>query len=265
MAHIPNMITPDNFAERPNLAVLFSSDPGAMAAEATKTWAWLKYLWTGPNPNIAIDYRVIHHHTKLSAKTIYETMVTELDKHRLPGVKFGQQILHESGPFSAYRAYLSIRREFDEYLVCAAPVGESYILTVRKIDHFPHIKWFHYLPFFAMAGGLLLGGLRWDGWLGGLIVVALGVALLWSLFRYAAHATVNWFTQHLPYIPFVGHVYMRWFLPDTFYREDLHGAFLTIADQVIRAVIDDLDPEKALRPSTVPITGPVHPDLRQKA
>ncbi len=256
---------PDNYVDRPNLVALFSSNPGTSAGEAVKTLAWLKFLWTGPNPNIAIDHSSLYFHTKLSALTIYESMVTEVDRHKVPGVQVGRQILHESGPFSPYRAYLSIRREFDEFLVCAAPVGEAYILTVRKIDYFPHIKWFHYIPFFLLSGGAFLGGLAWDGWVGALVVVALPASLVWSLFRYAAHSTMNWFSKHLPYIPFIGHLYMRWFLPDTYYRQDVHGAFLTIVDKCIHAVIDDLNPENMARPSTVPIEGPVQSDLHTRA
>ena len=95
------------------------------------------------------------------------------------------EVLHESGFFSAYRAYLQVRREFSELLVCAAPVGNSYLISVRKIDRFPHTKWFHYviLPFFALPA--LIAGAFMNGILGGILVLAVFVALVWSVCRYA--------------------------------------------------------------------------------
>jgi len=254
-------IRPDNYIEPPNWLNRLFPPPDPASNEVDHTLAWLKYLWTGPNPNIEVDPRIIYPHTRFSAQAIYQSIIEAVEKLKVPGVKYGPQILHESGRFSAFRAYLSIRREFSEFVICAAPVGESYLLSVRKIDHFPHVKWFHYLPVFVVLGAAFGWGMTQDGLMGGFLVMGIFLSLIWSIFRYAAQATMNWFSRHLPEIPIVGPLYLRWFRPDTFYRQDVHGAFVTLIDVVVKQLVTDLEQAQVLRPSSGSVEGPVRRDL----
>jgi len=193
--------------------------------------------------------------------SIYKSIVDEVEKLSLPDVKYGPQILHESGFFSAYRAYLQIRREFSEVLVCAAPVGNAYLISVRKIDRFPHAKWFHYLmlPFLALPAVII--GASMNGFLGAVLVLAIFLALVWSICRYAAHSTETVLADRLPEIPLIGALYLRWFRPDTFYRQDVHAAFVALVDGIIEQVIVSLEEVQTVRPLAEEIPGPVRRDL----
>ncbi len=255
------MSKPDNFVEPPNFKILLSPGNDQFFEETVKAYAWLKFLWTGPNPNIEVDLRNVYPGLSFSPKVLYQAMIDGVEALGLPGIACGPVIYHESGPFSPYRSYLSIKREWSEFLVCAAPVGHSFLISVRKIDHFPHIKWFHYIPLFL---GLILAfgsGFILDGLVGGFLVVALITSFVWSLFRYSARAAESWFGQHLPYMPVVAPIYVRWFRPNTFYRQDLHSAFVTLVDEVVRKVVGELEGTQGLRIDTEGQRPPAHPSL----
>ena len=256
------MPLPDNYVEAPNFKVLLSPGNEQFFEETVKAYAWLKFLWAGPNPNIAVDFRNVYQGASLSAQTLYQSMMDEVEDLNLPGVVCGPTILHESGPFSPYRAYLSIRREWSEFLICAAPVGSSFLISVRKIDHFPHIKWFHYIPLFLGLFAAFGTGFVLDGLVGGFLVMALIASFIWSLFRYSARAAESWFGKHLQHIPFVAPIYIRWFRPDTFYRQDLHAAFLSLVDTAIKGVVAELDQAQGVRIGTEKQGTPAHPDLQ---
>ena len=260
---------PDNHVDPPDLSkllpVLSIPESGPFWTEAGKTAEWLRYLWTGPNPKIEINLRNIYPGVQFSAQTIYQGIIDEVARLAIPGVRYGREILHESGPFSAYRAYLRIHREFSEYFVCAAPVGAGYFVSVRKIDRFPHVKWFHYLPVAMLVGLFFLWGVYLDGLLGGLVFAAVLVSFLWSICRYAAQAAKNWLSEHLPEIPIVAPLYLRWFRPDSYYRQDVHAAFLSLVDSAIRQVLEGLEPAPALRPAPQTLGGPIRSDLHRTA
>ena len=59
----------------------------------------------------------------------------------------------------------------------------------------------------------------------------------------------------------MGPLYLRWFRPDTFYRQDLHTAFVSLVDSVIQNVIAGIEQPQAIRPATQDIGGPVRTDL----
>ncbi len=256
---------PDNYVEPPKWISPSPSGSEDLGSQAAHTAAWLKYLWTGPNPNVEVDLRNVYPHTRLSARMIYDSIIQAVERLQVPGIRYGPQILHESGRFSAYRAYLSIRREFSEFLICAAPVGESYLLSVRKIDHFPHVKWFHYLPLFFLLLAAFTKGLIADGLIGGLLVMITLLALVWSIFRYAAYCAMSWLSRHLPEIPLAGPLYLRWFRPDTFYRQDVHCAFVSLVDGAIRQVVSDIEQAQVTRPAAGLVEGPLRRDLHAES
>ena len=253
---------PENYVPPPNLGELLASPSSEQFwTESETTLKWLWYLWTGPNPSIKVELHNTYPLTRLSAQTIYQNIIDAVEQLKIPGVRYGPRILHESGLFSAYRAYLQIRREFSEFLVCAAPVGESYFLAVRKIDRFPHVKWFHYLPVFGLIGMAFLQGVVLDGLMGGFLVMAMFITLVWTIFRYGSHSARNWFSEHLHEIPWIGPIYLRWFRPDTFYQQDIHVAFLTLVDGVIKTVIANIEQAQPTRPPAGALGGPVRGDL----
>ena len=220
-------------------------------------------MWVGPTPNVTVDLNNVYAGRKFSAQAIYEGIIEAVEGLKIPGVSVGPQIIHEGGPFSPHRAYLRIRREFSEFLVCAAPVGNSYFVTVRKIDRFRHVKWFHYFIVFGALVGLVFGSALAFGWEWAWIILVLLLTLAWSLMRYAAQFIRSRLAEKLPEIPVLGALYLRWFRPDTFFRQDLHSAFLTLVDAAIRDVVTGLDPAPPTRPATETHGGPILKNLHQ--
>lgn len=254
---------PENYAEAPNLVTLVTTAPSSPQFwhETGKAWDWVKYVWLGPAPNVTIDLSQVYAGQHFSAQAIYEKIIQAIAALRIPEVVCGPQIIHEAGPFSPFRTYLRIRREFSEFLVCAAPVGNSFFLTVRKIDRFRHVKWWHYLGLlFLLVNLLSLTGLAF-GITGGVVAFALLVSLGWSLLRYASHLTRSRLGERLPEIPVLGALYLRWFRPDTYFRQDLHAAFQTLADRAIREVVAGLNPAQPVRPATEQHGGPILKEL----
>jgi hypothetical protein len=256
---------PENYAEAPNVALLVTAPPSDQRfwQEVDKTFDWVKYVWVGPTPNIKVDLNNVYPGLQFSSQAIYEGIIEAVAGFRIPGVAVGPQIIHEGGPFSPYRSYLRIRREFSEFLVCAAPVGNSFFVTVRKIDRFRHVKWWHYLIVLGVLSIVMASAVLRFGVDGGLVFTALLISMAWSLMRYASHMTLSWLGEKLPGIPVVGGLYLRWFRPDTFFRQDLHSTFLTLVDGAIRGVITGLDPTQPVRPATELHGGPILKNLHQ--
>ena len=254
---------PENYVEVPNPVGFLVSPPSVAEfwQEAGKTWDWVKYVWVGPTPNVTVDLNNLYPGLQFSSQAIYEGIIDAVSGLQIPGVVVGPQIIHEGGPFSPFRVYLRIRREFSEFLVCAAPVGKSFFVTVRKIDRFRHVKWWHYLLVFL--GYSFLSGLATLilGPMGGTVFTVLLIALVWSLMRYGSHISTSWLAEKLPEMPVIGGLYLRWFRPDTYFRQDLHSAFLSLVDRAIRDVLTGLDPTQPVRPATERHGGPILKDL----
>ena len=257
---------PENYVESPNLATMVLTGPSEPKfwQEVGKTFDWVKYVWVGPTPNVTIDLNNVYAGRQFSAQAVYEGIIEAVAGLKIPGVVIGPQIIHEGGPFSLHRAYLRIRREFSEFLICAAPVGSSFFVTVRKIDRFPHVKWFHYLIVLGVLWGVMFGAVLEFGVVGAGVFLMLLLSLAWSLMRYASHMVTSWLGEHLPEIPVIGGLYLRWFRPDTYFRQDLHSAFLALAGLAIEEVITGMDPTQPVRPATEKQGGPILKDLNQQ-
>ncbi len=219
----------------------FWSDPNNMGN-------WLRYMWRGPEPKVVLDLGQVYPGQKFSPKTFYQGIIEAVERLKIPGVKIGPVAIHEGSRFSPFRVYLQIRREFSEFLVCAAPVGESFFVTVRRIDRYPHVKWFHYLIAFCLFAGVATTLGWFSGLESGAIAVAVLVAFVWSVMRFAAKGASEWLSEHLHEVPILGPLYLRWFRPDTYYRQDLHGAFLALVDGAVMEAIQELDGGQPFRP-----------------
>ncbi len=243
---------PENYVEPPNLGKLVTTGPNEAHfwQEVDRTFDWVRYMWVGPTPNVTIDLKNVYPGRQFSPQSVYAGILEAIAGLRIPGVVASPQIIHEGGPFSPYRAYLRIRRELSEFLVCAAPVGNSFFITVRKIDRFVHVKWFHYLFVLAFLAGVVFGSFVVFGNPGGFVFSMILFSLAWSLMRYAAHMTMSWLGEHLPSVPVIGALYLRWFRPDTYFRQDLHSAFLALVDSAIKSVLAGMDPTQPIRPAT---------------
>lgn len=254
---------PENYVEAPSLIGLVTISPRDQLfwKEVGKTFDWVKYVWVGPVPSVSIELNNVYAGRKFSSQAIYEGIIESVAGLKIPGVVIGPQVIHEAGPFSPYRVYLRIQREFSEFLVCAAPVGNSFFVTVRKIDRFRHVKWWHYLILalgcflFSFMATVLLGSA------GAMALELVLIGLVWSLMRYGSQINASWLGEKLPEIPFFGGLYLRWFRPDTYFRQDLHSAFVALVDKSIRDVVTGMDPTQPVRPATESHGGPIRKDL----
>lgn len=256
---------PANYVDPPDLGKMFPvlalPPRGNFWTEAGKMVAWFRYLWTGPQPAVQISLRTIYPDTQFSPQTIYESISEEVVRKQVPGVYCDRVILRESGPFSPYRTYLRIHREFNDYFVCAAPVGTSFFVSVRTVDLFPHVKWFHYLLVLGFLAMVYQGGRQWDGILGGVVATAVTISLVWSIFRYASCLPQSWLEERIVESPLAGPLFVRWFRPDTFFRQDIHAAFVSLVDAAIQKVVSGLDPAPPMRPDSQAQDGPIRRDL----
>ena len=243
--------------------VLSPLDPGFWN-DAGNAWDWVRFVWRGPDPVVELNLSNVYREQRFSSQTIYQSIITAVERLKLPGTKCEPQVIHEGGRFSPFRVYLQIRREFSEFLVCAAPVGESFFLTVRRIDRFPHVKWFHYLLAAGFVGLLACACVVAEGILPGLVLFCILLSLAWSVMRYAACATGAWLREHLHEVPILGPLYLRWFRPDTYFRQDLHAAFLSLVDGVIKEVVEGLQQGQVIRPATEQQGGPIVPNLHEQ-
>jgi hypothetical protein len=249
---------PDNHVEPPDVGVLLTGpNSPRFWTEVGNSVDWVKYVWTGPAPDVLVYLNQVYRGRQFSSQTIYTSITEGVANLKIPDAVCGQVVIHESGPFSPNRAYLQIRREFSEFLVCAAPVGNSFFVTARKIDRFRHVKWWHYLLTVGLLMGLFVTATAYFGQLGGIVCTALVFTFVWSLFRYASQPALSWLGEHLPEVPMIGALYLRWFRPDTYFRQDLHAAFMTLVDNAIRDVVAGLDPAAPIRPATESQSGPI--------
>ena len=62
---------------------------------------------------------------------------------RIPGVRISRVLLREGGVFGARREYLKVKRGSHEYLISAAPFGDSFMVTyrLRKIPSRAWMLW----------------------------------------------------------------------------------------------------------------------------
>lgn len=250
---------PENHVDPPDIARMLgvSSPEYPFWSEAGNTLAWMRYQWDGPTPQVKIELCEIYRNQRFSAQAIYQAIIESVERLKLPGVRYGREVFREAGPFSDHRVYLKIQRELSEFLICAAPAGDSFFITVRKIDRFLHVKWFHYLLLLlAMIGSLLLTLLLLRP-VHGFVLWLLLCSLFWSILRYTAFSSTGWLSQHLHEIPLIGPLYLRWFKPDTFYRQDFHQAFLTLVFACVQEVVAGLSQAHGIRPPTEQHGAPV--------
>jgi hypothetical protein len=117
---------PENYTEPPNLATLVTTAPSDQQfwQEVGKTFGWVRYVWVGPKPDVKVDLNDVFPGQTCSSQAIYEGIIGAVGGLKIPGVVIGPQIIHESGPFSPYRAYLRIRRHRSG-IPSSLPFGKS--------------------------------------------------------------------------------------------------------------------------------------------
>ena len=63
----------------------------------------------------------------------YAVLEEKLARRRIPKIRCSRQCLPESGPLSAKREYLTIRRKNLEFYICGAPFGSGFFVSSRLI------------------------------------------------------------------------------------------------------------------------------------
>ena len=73
-----------------------------------------------------------HHYfddLQLSSKKFYELVEETINSRKYPKVQCSRTSFSEGGLFSEKREYLKVKRNQYQYLVCAAPFGQSFFIS----------------------------------------------------------------------------------------------------------------------------------------
>ena len=255
---------PNNHVDPPDLRGLFPNlnlpAGGQFWSEASKIARWLRYVWDGPDPNVQIVFRNVYQNTQFSSTEIYSAVSDEVHRMKIPGVSCQLVTAKEGGVITAYRTRLKITREFSEYVLCAAPVGTAFFISIRTIDHFPYARWFHYLGLLLLLGVVYRFGSN-IGAYGGIVAVVVTCYLIRVAFRFVGLSEDKPVERTLAGIPIIGPIYLRWFCPETFFRQDMHAVFLSLVDSAAKKVIAGLEVSPPLRPDSTVQVDPIRRDL----
>ena len=180
---------------------------------------------------------------------------------QIPALEVAPVLMRESGPFSPERSYLQFRRERLVFEICAAPFGTGYFVSSRLFDRRRKARASDYFIFLAVAAVIdypltaLNAGWQWQ------LLLFTGVfALVWTLMRLSASGVITGLDRFMASLPVLGPIYEYFFLPDTFYRQDLNNSYREAIHAAVMQAVDEMMTGKGLRPLTAEQR---RPDIRE--
>jgi len=88
----------------------------------------------------------------------------------------------------------------------------------------------------------------------------ISLALVWSILRSTSVSKKGWMAEHLHEVPILGALYLGWFRPDTYFRQNFHHAFLTLVFAAIKDVVAGLSQPQGI-PNSPTLGGPIDGNL----
>lgn len=181
-----------------------------------------------------------------SAMAFYESVRQAIERREIPKVEMSLVEWHESGMFSAKRAYLRVKREDYVFDICAAPYGTGFFFSwwlgqslninigsILAIVGVPFIVFILVGYYVGFGTGFLVGFFAWLG-----LVITLGPQALESI----DHLLLK--------LPYIGPFYEQFLRPLTYYRIDTAVMFRGVVHSSVLEVIDELTKTKGLRALT---------------
>ena len=208
-----------------------------------------------------------------SSQEFYATVEQQMAARKIPGMEISRVKFAEGGLLSEQRVYLRLMRERLGIDTCAAPFGNLYFFSIRKVYVPALVRLWHIvvtLLFFGAVNALLLKPLGAS--YAAIATVALVFAIVGVLHNAAAEGGSDLDTLLLK-IPVVGTIYEDWFRVETYYREDTRNLYLQLFPQFIQAIAEETCAAKGVKlipylqppPPVSDLNKPLPPDKKPAA
>ena len=184
---------------------------------------------------------------RTSSKEFYDRLEGEVRRREMPGVLVERLELAEAGLFSDQREFLCVLRERFRFELCAASFGTTFFFTLRTLFKPPKINRTVLLFLLAVFAWVLLVAARFYGWPLGLLVVFSGMFALIKTLRNVGRLGWDSVDHWLLNSWFVGGLYEAYFRPDTYYRKDVRGIFLSLTESIIKDNVQTATLSKGIR------------------
>jgi hypothetical protein len=195
-------------------------------------------------------------------REFYSLLEKALSKREIPDATTSRVAYKEAGLHSAERQYLRVERGRFVLDICAAPYGNGYFFSWWLAERRPSPFW----PTLAALGILWLWGHICGEVFGRsnsfLFTIVGWLVIFWSVGALMSEGESAW-AQYVLVIPFLGRLYQRYFLPDTYYRMDTASMFEKAVHSAVLAIIDGLTQAKGVRGLSEMERRPIHRDFYQ--
>lgn len=208
-----------------------------------------------------------------SPQDFYATVEQQMAARKIPGLEISRVKFAEGGLLSDQRVYLRLMRERLCIDTCAAPFGNIFFFSIRKVYVPALVRLWHIVVailFFGAVHWLLLKPLGAN--YAAIATVALVFAIVGVLHNAAGEGGSDLDTLLLK-LPVVATIYEDWFRVETYYREDTRSLYLQLFPQFIQAIAEETCAAKGVKlvpylqplPPVLDLNKPLSPDKKPAA
>ncbi|MEI6075168.1 MAG: hypothetical protein WCS94_06315 [Verrucomicrobiota bacterium] len=174
-----------------------------------------------------------------SPQEFYATVEQQIAARKIPGLEISRVKFAEGGLLSEQRVYLRLMRERLCIDTCAAPFGNLFFFSIRKVYVPALVRLWHIVVaffFFGVVDSLLVSPLGAS--YAAFATVALVFAIVGVLHNAAGEDGSDLDTLLLK-LPVVSTIYEDWFRVETYYREDTRSLYQQLFPQFIQAIAEE--------------------------
>jgi hypothetical protein len=181
-----------------------------------------------------------------SPLAFFQAVEAAVGRREVPQTQNSRVDIREGGMLSAKREYLHITRERMVFDICGAPFGTGFFvswwLSEDRLRLNPIVKMLIVLGMFIFASLMLY----FFGYIMGAIACA--VVLFGGLAVANTLSTQGVFNDNIiQAAPFIGSLYVRLFMPTTYFRSDTMEMFEKAVHNAVLEVIDTMTADKGVR------------------
>jgi len=168
-----------------------------------------------------------------SPQEFYATVEQQIAARKIPGLEISRVKFAEGGLLSEQRVYLRLMRERLCIDTCAAPFGNLFFFSIRKVYVPALVRLWHIVVaffFFGVVDSLLVSPLGAS--YAAFATVALVFAIVGVLHNAAGEDGSDLDTLLLK-LPVVSTIYEDWFRVETYYREDTRNMYVNLLPKFI--------------------------------
>ncbi len=175
-----------------------------------------------------------------STDAFYQSIESELQTRKVPGLELVRLDYREGGLLSARRDYLCMRRERLTFDLCSAPFGTSWFFSYRFCEIPAPFPFFQLLIVLALTAALTMGYLALFGTLWGGIIIGMTILGFALLLRNTLTLGFEDFDAWLLTVPVFGRVYEILFRKETFFRKDTRFMYVEMLERIIQDKIKEV-------------------------